>query len=53
VNEDGQLYGWSPNVPRPGSTTATLADAVPGAIFKGADALGRPPLRERLPLETA
>jgi len=35
VNEDGQLYGWSPTVPAPGSTQATLADTVPGAIFKG------------------
>jgi uncharacterized protein (TIGR03118 family) len=35
ANEDGQLYGWSPNVPAAGSTQATLADAVPGAIFKG------------------
>src|SRR3954452_10022874 len=35
VNEDGQLYGWSPTVPAPGSTQATLADTVPDAIFKG------------------
>ena len=35
VNEDGQLLGWSPNVPAPGSTQATLADTVPDAIFKG------------------
>jgi uncharacterized protein (TIGR03118 family) len=35
VNEDGQLYGWSPTVPAAGSTQATLADTVPGAIFKG------------------
>ncbi len=35
VNEDGQLLGWSPNVPAAGSTQATVADTVPGAIFKG------------------
>ncbi len=35
VNEAGELYGWSPNVPAPGSTTATLAKSVPTAIFKG------------------
>jgi uncharacterized protein (TIGR03118 family) len=35
VNEDGQLYGWSPTVPAAGSTQATLADTVPDAIFKG------------------
>src|SRR4051794_28097756 len=35
VNEDGQLYGWSPTVPAAGSTQAPLADPAPGAIFKG------------------
>ncbi len=35
ANEAGEIYGWSPNVPASGSTTATLAKSVPGAIFKG------------------
>ena len=35
VNESGELYGWNPNVPAAGSTTATLAKSVPDAIFKG------------------
>src|SRR3954470_15194609 len=35
VNEDGQLYGWSPPVAAAGATQATLADTVPDAIFKG------------------
>jgi uncharacterized protein (TIGR03118 family) len=34
-NEAGEIYGWSPTVPAAGSTTATLAKTVPGAIFKG------------------
>jgi len=34
-NEAGEIYGWSPTVPAAGSTTATLARSVPGAIFKG------------------
>jgi uncharacterized protein (TIGR03118 family) len=35
ANEAGEIYGWSPTVPAPRSTSATLARSVPGAIFKG------------------